>query len=59
MQNIVKILNNELLIKISKIILTIIATPFVAYILNLVLLTLFNLGYGTGSFMKNLYNLIS
>ena len=58
MQNIIDKVNNPLIIKISKVILIAISTPFVAYLFNLILLMLFNLGHGTGSFIRNLYKFI-
>jgi len=58
MQNISKFISNELVVKIIKIMIIIIAIPFLTYIINLVILTIFNLGYGTGNFIRNLYNLV-
>ena len=58
MQNIIEKINKDVLLKVGKVILFIIVIPFVGYIANLILLTIFNLGYGTGNFIRNLYKII-
>lgn len=58
MQNIIKKFNNELTIKITKIVLIMLALPFVMYVLNLCILTIYNLGHYCGTFLRNLYNFV-
>lgn len=58
MQSLIKIIHNELTIKITKITLIVIAMPFIMYVINLCLLTIYNLGHFSGTFLRNLYNFV-
>lgn len=58
MQALGKLVNKELIEKITKIALMIIAIPFIAYILNLSLMTIYKLGQYSGTFLRNLYNIV-
>lgn len=58
MQALGKLVNKELIEKITKIVLMIIAIPFIAYILNLGLMTIYKLGQYSGTFLRNLYNIV-
>lgn len=58
MQALGKLVNKELIEKITKIVLMIIAIPFIAYILNLGLMTIYKLGQYSGTFLRNLYNVV-
>ena len=58
MQALGKLVNKELIEKIAKIALMIIAIPFIAYILNLGLMTIYKLGQYSGTFLRNLYNIV-
>ena len=58
MQNLEKLINHSLTEKFIKTILIIIAIPFVMYTLNLCLSTLYNLGQASGTFLRNLYNIV-
>lgn len=55
MQTLIK---NDKLIKYSKITFFIITSPLLAYVINLTLRALNNLGYYSGTFLRNIYNLV-
>ena len=58
MQNLGKSINKETTEKIAKFILMIIAIPFVAYVINLGLMTIYKLGQYSGTFLRNVYNIV-
>jgi len=58
MQTLEKLVNKELTEKIAKILLMIIAIPFGAYVINLGLMTIYKLGQYSGTFLRNLYNIV-
>lgn len=58
MQALGKLVNKELTEKITRIVLMVIAIPFIAYILNLGLMTIYKLGQYSGTFLRNLYNIV-
>lgn len=58
MQNLGKLINKEMTEKITKFILMIIAIPFVAYVINLGLMTIYKLGQYSGTFLRNVYNIV-
>lgn len=58
MQALGKLVNKELTEKITRIVLMVIAIPFIAYILNLGLMTVYKLGQYSGTFLRNLYNIV-
>jgi len=58
MQALGNLVNKELIDKITKTVLMVMAIPFVAYVLNLGLMTIYKLGQYSGTFLRNLYNLV-
>ena len=58
MQNLDRIVHHELTEKVTKGIFMIISIPFIAYVLNLGLLTMYNLGQYSGTFLRNLYEFV-
>ena len=58
MQALGKLVNKELTEKIIRIVLMVIAIPFMAYILNLGFMTVYKLGQYSGTFLRNLYNIV-
>lgn len=58
MQALGKLVNKELTEKITRIVLMVIAISFIAYILNLGLMTIYKLGQYSGTFLRNLYNIV-
>lgn len=58
MQTLVKIFHHELTEKFGKVVIIIIAIPFVAYVLNLGLSTIYKLGQYSGTLLRNLYDFV-
>ena len=58
MQTLEKLIHNESIEKITKVIFMAITIPFIAYILNLSVMTIYKLGQFSGTFLRNLYNIV-
>lgn len=59
MQDLIKKINYKIVLRVLRICTIIVSVPFIAYIFNLCLMMVYNLGRYNGTFLRNLYNFVS